>query len=242
MTAHFTSRRCCCSGKPIPEAIELEKRRALRFTSFMLAHQRREELLILAKTYPHPSTKYRETTCVAALTRQGEMRRLFPVPFRFLIGETRFQKWEWISAVVSKARNDHRPESHKIDVDSIQKMGEVVPTRNEWQERLDWARPHLLGSFGELEERRQSTEQTLGFVRPTRLLGLDITPEKRPDWTEAERRNLSREVLFDPEAAGRRLPLQKLPFAFHFRYECQSAQGPREYRHLLTDWEVGALY
>lgn len=28
----------------------------------------REELLILTKTYPTPSTKYRETTCVAAVT------------------------------------------------------------------------------------------------------------------------------------------------------------------------------
>lgn len=45
-----------------------------------------EELLILTKTYPSPSSKYRETTCVAAINRQGEMRRLFPVPFRLLEG------------------------------------------------------------------------------------------------------------------------------------------------------------
>lgn len=49
----------------------------------MLSRQRLEELLILTKTYPLPSAKYRETACVAALTRAGEMRRLYPRAFSF---------------------------------------------------------------------------------------------------------------------------------------------------------------
>ena len=40
-----------------------------------------EELLILTKTYPSPSTTYRETTCVAAINNKGALRRLFPVPW-----------------------------------------------------------------------------------------------------------------------------------------------------------------
>lgn len=45
-----------------------------------------EELLILTKTYPEPSSRHRETTYVAALNRRGELRRIFFVPFRFLNG------------------------------------------------------------------------------------------------------------------------------------------------------------
>ncbi|MDB6134917.1 MAG: hypothetical protein JWM59_3160 [Verrucomicrobiales bacterium] len=50
-----------------------------------------EECVILAKTYPQPSVKYRETTCVAAITDQRQFRRLFPVPFRFLSGDQQFK-------------------------------------------------------------------------------------------------------------------------------------------------------
>ncbi len=55
-----------------------------------------EELLILTKTYPTPSSKHRESTCVAAFSKAGEIRRIFPVPFRLLEGEHQFTKWEWI--------------------------------------------------------------------------------------------------------------------------------------------------
>ena len=57
-----------------------------------------EDLLILMKTYLSPSSQYRETTCVAAVNSQGDMRRLFPVPYRLLTGDAQFKKWEWITA------------------------------------------------------------------------------------------------------------------------------------------------
>ncbi len=208
----------------------------------MLASQREEELLILTKTYPGPSTKYRETACVAALTRVGEMRRLFPVPFRFLSGEARFKKWEWIRGIVRKANNDHRPESSRLDVDSIQKLNQEVSTADGWRARRESMAPHLVSSFSALEARRQNSGETLGFIRPSRLLGLDITPVKNPDWTEKERLNLTQQVLFDDEESRRRPPLRKLPFDFHYRYESEDEQGTMEHRHMITDWEAGALY
>lgn len=52
----------------------------------------REKILILVKTCPEPSRGYIETTCVAGITEAGEMRRIFPAPFRFLEEEQRFKK------------------------------------------------------------------------------------------------------------------------------------------------------
>jgi len=85
-----------------------------------------DELLILTKTYPSPSTTYRETTCVAAINRQGQLRRLFPVPYRLLEGEAQFKKWEWINARVRKPEKDHRPESYRIDADSIERRSHLI--------------------------------------------------------------------------------------------------------------------
>ena len=53
-----------------------------------------EQILILAKTYPSPSAKHIETSCVAGINRNGEMRRLYPVPFRLLQGRQQLKKWQ----------------------------------------------------------------------------------------------------------------------------------------------------
>ena len=205
----------------------------------MLSAQRHEEkLLILVKTYPQPSSKHREITCVAALNENGQIRRVFPVPFRLLEGESRFKKWEWIRAQITKANDDHRPESHKIDVDTIERL-ESIGKQKEWAERRRWIEPHIVKNFDALESRRQTTGETLGIVRPVKILALEITPEKQTDWTEDETIKLTREGLFDSTETRARKPLRKLPFAFHYRYQCEDGT---EFRHRITDWEVGALY
>src|SRR5438046_3152831 len=103
-----------------------------------------EELLILTKTYPSPSSRYRETTCVAAVTRAGELRRLFPVPYRFLADDAQFTKWEWIRASVATATTDQRPESRRIDVDSIELLNERVGTDDSWFERRQIVEAHVV--------------------------------------------------------------------------------------------------
>lgn len=201
-----------------------------------------EELLILTKTYPEPSTKYRETTCVAALTQDGAMKRIFPVRFRYFSGEQQFKKWEWIRVNTKKANDDHRPESFKIDFDSdIEKMGEKIGTENGWAKRIAWLQPHIVSNFSDLEKRRQLTGETLGVIRPTRVLDLEITSVKETEWTEKEKVNLQREGLFDTDDYKRPL-LRKLPFTFHYRYECETSEGVQSLRHMITDWEAGALF
>ena len=36
--------------------------------------------------------------------------------------------------------------------------------------------------------------------------------------------------------------LKKLPFSFHYEYECAPDGIPKTYVHKLVDWEAGALY
>src|SRR5689334_13884694 len=113
-----------------------------------------EDLLILTKTYPSPSASQRETTCVAAINAGGEMRRLFPVPFRLLEGDKQFSRWEWIGARVSTTAKDHRPESRRIDTDSITRPGNIIAVkRGDWSERLKWIEPHVVQDFATLEAR-----------------------------------------------------------------------------------------
>jgi len=203
-----------------------------------------EELLILTKTYPSPSAGHRETTCVAAVTRSGELRRIFPVPFRLLDGDAQFKKWEWIQARVSRPNGDNRPESRRIDTGSIHRSDNVIPIKNgDWRERIVWLEPHVVPGFNALEQRRQATGQTLGVLRVSKILELRITKLKDDDWSEADRIKLSQDGLFDSVEVKKRPPLRKLPYDFHYQYECIGPDGkPERAVHKLTDWEIGALY
>jgi hypothetical protein len=202
-----------------------------------------EDLLILAKTYPYPSSRHRETTCVAAMNRDGALRRVFPVPFRLLEGEQQFQKWEWIRAQVKLPGNDRRPESRRVDIDTILRLNERVGTERGWEARKRLVEPHILDNFDTLEQRRQTTGETLGFYRPSRLLGLDVTAVRETEWTKAEVLKLLQEGLFDSEEVKSRPPLEKLGHDFHYRYECILPDGTvKEHRHKIIDWEAGQLY
>lgn len=208
-------------------------------------HQR---ILILCKTYPSPSARYVETSCVAGMAEDGRLVRLFPVPFRLVEDEQQFRKWQWISARVRRAQDDARSESHRVSVDTIELLGDPLPAREHWPERREAIKSvPVFDSFDELEASRLSQGTTLGLVRPSRLAGMDITALKNPEWTDDEKAKLLQEQmqgsLFDEAVEQRSLKtLKKLPFDFHYRYECESALGTTQHVHKLVDWEAGALY
>ena len=199
-----------------------------------------EKLLILTKTYPVPSQKYRETSCIAAINEQRELRRLYPIPFRLLEGDQQFQRWEWINARINKTQKDHRIESYKVDVDSIERLGRIG-TDAAWAERYQWLEPHIVKSFDALDARRQNSGETLGFIRP-RNFELVISPANNSDWTEEERIKLIQDGLFDSPEVKSRIPLRKVPYDFYYEYECQANDEPRAHKHKITDWEAGALF
>jgi len=204
-------------------------------------------VLILCKTYPSPSGKHVETSCVAGVEQGGRLIRLFPVPFRLVDDEKQFKKWQWVKLRIEKAKNDHRPESHKVFVDTIHCEGEPLPTGNAWQaRRTELSNLAVFADFSEVEAARLAHGSTLALLRPARIIALDITAAKVPDWTQEEKeklvQDLRQEGLFDDADAKKIKTLRKVPFDFHYRYECVVDGNPVTYRHKIADWEAGALY
>lgn len=204
-------------------------------------------LLILCKTYPTPSSAYVETSCVAAVDESGNLVRIYPMPFRLVSSEKQFKKWQWISARIEKSRKDHRAESHKVFVDTINCTELPLSTKNGWIARREHIQKIFKHSdFNTLESARAAGGPTLGIVRPTKIVGLDITAASSPKWTKVEIDKLvsiqQQGDLFDSTDRKSITTLKKLPFDFHYRYTCPVDGVPKEYRHKIVDWEIGALY
>lgn len=200
--------------------------------------KRKTRILVLCKTYPSPSTKYAETSCVAGMDENGALIRLFLVPFRMVQQDQQFAKWQWIEALIEKSPVDHRPESHKIYVDTIVTQ-EIVPTSRQWCGRRQWLdKLPIFASFQELDAQRLKTGLSLGLLKPSCVTGLEVRSAKSDAWTPEEidiLERLQRQAsLFDNERPIFKR-LEKVPFDFYYHYECESEGIATQHKHKIVD-------
>jgi hypothetical protein len=193
--------------------------------------------LIAVRTYPSPSAKSVEVSCTAAVTNDGRWIRLFPVPYRLMEGEKRFKKWDWIDVSVARAAGDARPESHNINVGSIE-IGESVGPQDGWRARRQILEPLRRPSMCDIQdERNRHSSPTLGFFRPLRIDRLHIDPCD-PNWTPEQLARLTQSNLFEkaPEQT-----LEKIPFEFRYEFHCGDVDC-NGHKMMCTDWEMGEAY
>lgn len=200
----------------------------------MLPPVETKRALIVVRTYPTPAKHGVEVSCTAAITDDGQWLRLFPVPYRFLDQDKRFRKYQWIEVEVEKAK-DARPESYKLNANSIRILGEPLPTKNCWEARKQIIFPLKSDSLCAIQrERDQHGHPTLGIFKPKKINRLIITPDT-PTWSDAQQVILKQGHLFQ---APPKHELEKVPFKFQYEFVCddESCSG---HTMICTDWEMG---
>jgi hypothetical protein len=145
----------------------------------------RERILIWAKTYPELSKRYLETVCTAGLLESGRPLRLYPIPYRYLSdGKEQFKLYQWIVADVRKNQDDPRPESYKIDCDSIQ-PGEVIPsTQDEWGKRAEvmFKDPNWqFESVNDLLKAQKQKGTSIGVVTPREVTKVEVVERSQEE-------------------------------------------------------------
>jgi hypothetical protein len=197
-------------------------------------------VLILVKAAPRPSRKYGDTICVAGL--QGGLEnphwiRLYPVPFRYLDGDRRFRKYQMINVITRDAGADKRPESRKINAESIELRSQLKPwsARAEWVERI--AGPTMCGMMAAV--RHNLNAPSLGAIRPAQAEGLAF--ERHPGWTAEQLQRFedyrNQGDLFS-EVPPRMLDAPRFVVSLKYRCEAQACGG---HDQRIIDWELNAL-
>ena len=115
----------------------------------------RKKILIVTKTYPSISTKYKETVCTAGVLLDDEEKpvqwiRIYPIRFRQLDFDKRYPKWSIISAEIEKDEKDYRLESYRINDSSIDII-RSIGTKNNWEERKAFVFPLQFKSISEIK-------------------------------------------------------------------------------------------
>jgi hypothetical protein len=195
------------------------------------------KVLITVMTYPLPSRGYQEVVCAAGITAQGEWVRLYPIPYRYNPCEQQFHKYQWIEVGLASrgSRNDQRKESRRPNIDSIRILGKPLPTDGNWRERrLIIDKMPIYTRIG-LEKRYEQDKTSLGILRPKKILDLEIR-KADGEWSPKQQAALSQLRLFGPPPK----PLKKIPFTFHYVFECEDSEQP--HTAMCEDWELGVLY
>lgn len=200
-----------------------------------------ERILIVVKTYPEPSRKYRETSCTGGVTQVNgiwTMRRLYPIPYRLLDGEKQFKKWDWVTLRVRKSTSDPRPESYHIDPDTIS----IVDHISDWGNRRVILENLLIQSLEELDHARRlggSQGPTTGMIRPKEIFGLRISKGEITNWDNEDYTWLQQELSLEQETQVRRV--RPLPYDFHFEFRCDDP-ACSGHRIKISDWELSQLF
>lgn len=198
----------------------------------------KKKIFIVVKTYPNPSKKYQETVCVAGvlLDDPPSWIRLYPIPFRNLPQNQQFKKYTVIEAEIRKNPQDARPESHKVNAESIQTI-ETIGTENNWRKRKEFLLPLADPSMCQIQADRDIIGKSLGLFKPLKIEDFIIESTEKRDWDDSEKQILSQMNLFDPSQKA----LEKIPFKFKIRYFCSDSKCSGHTQGLI-DWETGELY
>ncbi len=186
----------------------------------------RERVLVLVKALPHAGERHGETVCCAGVTASGEWRRQFPIHFRTL--EQKFRRWQWIEYEWRSPKDDHRPESRRVQEHTIVGRGEM-PER----ERAGFLTPLIVAST----EAAAAKGQTLALIRPRNVqFGYK---KKKPQEIAKEREayaSAARQGSFFDKALT---ALEPCPYEFRFEYESEDG---KPHSNICDDWETAAMF
>ena len=194
-----------------------------------------KRVLITVKAYPNPSKKYGETVCCAGIDIDTlQWLRLYPIPFRDLDTSHKFQKYTIISVRCWKAPDDHRVESYKIDIDSIEPVSHL-DTKQKWQSRKRIVLPTVTPSFCSiLEDTARST--SLGTFKPC---DINFSWKKAALESEAKREACYAQLSFFD---AKKRAIEQIPFDFYYHFKCHGRPDCPGHQLPIIDWEMGESY
>ena len=195
-----------------------------------------KRVLVVVKTYPHPSRSYQELVCTAGMLEDGSFIRLYPIDYRYRPAYQWYDKYQWVEVDVTKKSNDPRPESYRPNLDTIRLVGQPLATKNEWAERKKIVLARPAATICELRSAYSQDYTSLGIVKPHRIVDLRVKAVAR-EWKQSHQNALAQINLFDQV----KKPLQKIPYKFSYHFFCDGDQC-RGHTMRITDWELGVLF
>lgn len=203
-------------------------------------------LLIWGKTSPELSQQYVETVCTAGVREDGCPVRLYPVPLRYLREENRYQLYDVIEVRGAKSKSDPRPESYRIEGESIVRISHIDTDKQGWAKRRQWLfkdQSWQFSNMGALKQAEAETHRSLGIIKPGKIEGVRVV--RKPADEEAQFRTKMRDVVAQGKLfLAEHKDLEYLPFEIKLKWRCgipcdECSASPHDMK--VLDWGLNEL-
>jgi len=192
-------------------------------------------VLVTVKAYPNLSRKYGETVCVAGIDLDSKQWiRLYPILFRDLGNDKKFKKYDIVEVRAIKARNDHRPESYKVDQDSIRVVDS--PKKVNWRERKKIVLPTADKSMCEILRLSKEKDKSLGLFKPKNV---SFSWEKVSIEDKKKRESFYAQQDFFEKKKD---PLEDIPYVFRYSFFCENKKECQGHTYPIIDWEIAQSF
>jgi hypothetical protein len=208
----------------------------------------KRKVFITVKTYPTLSRKYDELVCTAGILDDGKWIRIYPLPFRKLDYDKKYKKYQWIELSLVKNTSDIRPESYKVvDSENIT-TGEIVDTKNNWQERksIIFDKNTIYTNRAELIKKAKNNELSLAIFKPQKIVDFVVKPVEREHdadciahLNEQSKQFSLYDIQSEAEVVAEFSRVDKLPYKFSYKFVDDVG---KESTLMIEDWEIGMLY
>lgn len=204
------------------------------------------KVLISVKTYPTLSERYDELVCTAGFLEDGSWIRIYPIPFRKLNVDSKYQKWQWIEIDLTKNTKDFRKESFRpTSIDNEINVLDKVGTEKNWAKRKGIVLKNVYYNMEELiaEAKNPAIGTSLAVFKPKEVLDF-VWEECDREWDakklETVYANQAQQSLFDLEETKRIFHIvKKLPYEFSYKF---TSEDGKIRKLMIEDWELGMLY
>ena len=206
----------------------------------------KKRIYILVKTYPTISEQYAELVCTAGILEDGSWIRLFPMPFRLLEDEQKYQKYTWINIEVERHTSDFRPESYRPNIESLEVEAKPRQSKVDWDERrkIIFGKQKVYTNKNEMLEKKKADNTSLMSFKPTKILDFIVESDSR-EWDSSKLASLhshSQQLnLFQTieQIEEEFKVVQKIPYKFSYKFEDDAGV---QSTLMIEDWEIGMLY
>jgi hypothetical protein len=215
-----------------------------------------ERILVSVMTYPALSDKHFETVCTAGFREDGSWIRIFPVPYRVLLGRNeskRYHKWQWIEVDLEQnlARDIRRESFHIKNIDSLKLLARIdTPKRIDWDLRICWVLKNkkVYRDMSDLLEDTKRDNTSLAVLKPSRIV--DVICEKA-DMSKFEEKLKRQQDKYKSELLQMKLFedeyemsetfrfAEKVPYKFSYAF---TTEDGKLRTLMIEDWELGMLY
>lgn len=184
-----------------------------------------KQALIIGRASPEPSKRHIETVCTGAITDQGQLLRLYPIPLRYLQDTQRYNLWTWAKFEVQKNPQDKRKESYRVRPDSIRILSRVQSN----SEKFSLLKKAIVQDRETLEDQYRQDWTSMGVVEVELV---HLKPQIQKGNWEKEKPYIKQFQLF-----VERKPLEQLPIEIRLTYRCKNNLNCKTHVSSLIGWE-----